>query len=87
MKVRLGYDPMGKMEPRDVVNAKDGWSEYTLEDGSVIRAKAVVLDVKRAVDQFNAEGDPVYVMQLAFVNQLVVPDNLKKPVPPQKKTS
>ncbi len=74
----LGYNPAGRMEPRDVVASKDGWSEYTLDDGSVLRAKAAVLDVKRAVDQFNADGDPVYVMQLTVVNQVKAPEHLRK---------
>jgi hypothetical protein len=66
------------MEPRDVVGSKDGWSEYTLEDGSVIRAKAVILDVKRAVDQYSHDGNPLYILQFAFVNQVQAPDALKK---------
>jgi S-adenosylhomocysteine hydrolase len=77
-QIGLGYDPTGKMEPKDIVNAKEGWSEYTLDDGSVIRVKGVLLDIKRALNQFNAEGDPVYVMQLALVHQLRAPDQLKK---------
>jgi len=41
----------------------------TLQDGTVLRGKVAVLDVKRAVGQFNVEGDPVYVLQLTMVNQ------------------
>ena len=74
----LGYDPKGKMEPRDVVESKEGWSEYILADGSKIRIKGVLLDAKRAVNQFNPEGDPIYVMQITMVQQLVAPDKLKK---------
>jgi hypothetical protein len=74
----LGYNPAGRMETRDVVGSKDGWSEYTLDDGSVLRAKAIVLDVKRAVDQFNLDGDPIYVMQLTVVNQVKAPEHLRK---------
>jgi hypothetical protein len=77
-QVSLGYDPTGEMEPTDITSTKEGWSEYTLNDGSVIRAKAVLLDVKRAVGQHAPDGNPIYVMQFAFVNQLKVPDNLKK---------
>ena len=66
------------MEQRDVVHSKDGWSEYTLDDGSIIRLKAVILDVKKAVGQYNLEGDPVYVMQQTIVTNLKAPDDLKK---------
>lgn len=74
----LGYDPSGKMEQRSITGMKDGWSEYTLDDGSLIKVKSVIIDVKRAVDQYNAEGDPVYVLQLAFVNNITAPDHLKR---------
>lgn len=74
----MGYDPTGPMEPVDIVSSRDGWSEFTLQDGSIIRAKAAVLDVKRAIGQFNPEGDPVYVLQLTMVNQVKAPPHLKK---------
>ena len=79
MQISLGYDPRGKMEPRDVVGSKEGWSEYTLSDGSVIRIKAALLDAKRAVDQYSDDGNPIYVYQFAVVNQVNAPDKLKKP--------
>lgn len=74
----LGYDPKGPKESVDIESSKDGWSEYTLSDGTVIRAKAVVLDVKKMVGQHNADGEPVYELQLTMVNQVRVPDKLKK---------
>jgi hypothetical protein len=74
----LGYDPKGKMELVDVVSSKEGWSEFTLSDGSVIRLKSVLLEVKRAVGQYTIEGDPIYVMQSAQVNQVKAPEELRK---------
>ena len=78
MQVQLGYDPKGPSEPIDIVSSKDGWSEFTLADGTVVRAKAAVLDVKKMVGQYTPEGEPIYVLQLTVVNQTRVPDNLKK---------
>jgi S-adenosylhomocysteine hydrolase len=73
-----GYDPTGPSEPVDIVSSKEGWSEFTLQDGTVIRAKAVLLDVKKMINQFNAEGDPIYLMQMIMANQTRVPTSLKK---------
>src|SRR5580700_3672911 len=72
IQVQLGYDPKGKSEPVDIVSSKDGWSEYTLADGTVVRTKAAVLDVKIAIGQYNPEGDPIYIVQAAVINQAIV---------------
>lgn len=77
-QVVLGYNPNGPKEPVDIVSSKEGWSEFTLADGTVLRAKAVVLDVRKLVDQYNQDGEPIYEMQLTMVNQARVPDQLKK---------
>jgi hypothetical protein len=78
MQVQLGYDPTGPSEQIDIVSSKDGWSEYTLQDETVIRAKAVVLDAKKMIGQFNAQGEPIYVLQLTMINQVKAPAHLKK---------
>jgi hypothetical protein len=78
MGVLLGYDPKGPKESVDIESSKDGWSEFTLADGTVIRAKAVLLDVKKMVGQYNADGEPIYELQITMVNQARVPDKLKK---------
>jgi hypothetical protein len=78
ISVQLGYDPKGPSEAVDIISSKDGWSEYMLADGTVIRAKGVVLDVKKMIGQFNAEGEPIYVLQLTMINQARVPERLKK---------
>ena len=63
----LGYDPTGKIEQVDIVGSKDGWSEYTLTDGTILRVKAAVFDVKSAVGQYSPDGDPIYLVQSAIV--------------------
>jgi hypothetical protein len=75
----LGYDPMGPMEQRSVVASKEGWSEYTLDDGTILLTRNAIIDVKRAVGQYNlANGDPVYVVQGASLINTMAPDHLKK---------
>jgi hypothetical protein len=74
----LGYDPTGKIEQVDIVGSKDGWSEYTLNDGTVLRVKAAVFDVKSAVGQYAPDGDPIYLVQSAMVIQVKAPESLKR---------
>lgn len=82
-QLALGYDPKSRMEPRDIVSSKEAWSEYTLDDGSIIRVKGVLLDAKRAVNQFSPDGDPLYVMQITMVNQLRASEKLRKDYKPE----
>lgn len=77
-QVPAAFDPAGETKPVDIESSKDGWSEYTLVDGTVLRVKAAVLDVKRALDQYDPSGNPIYLVQATFVTQLRVPDNLKR---------
>jgi hypothetical protein len=79
-QIQLGYDPKGPRESIDIVGSKDGWSEFTLADGTILRTKAVVLDVKKMVGQYNPEGEPIYEMQLTMVSQSRAPEKLKKKV-------
>jgi hypothetical protein len=60
-------DPTGKMkemlgESMDIVESKEPWSEYILEDGTKIKAKQAVVNIVR-LDQKNADGTPVYMLQ------------------------
>ena len=47
-------------------------------DGAIIRSKRVILDVKKMIGQYDADGDPIYILQLTIVNKVRVPDKLKK---------
>ncbi len=78
LSLDFGYDPRGPWQPVDIVSTKEGWSEFALEDGTIIRAKAVLLEVKKMTGQFNAEGEPIYQMQIIMANQARVPNRLKK---------
>src|SRR5437016_1267693 len=46
-QLMLGYNPNGPSKQRDIVSVKNGWSEYELDDGTTIRTKGVLVDVKR----------------------------------------
>jgi hypothetical protein len=81
-KVRFPL-PGGQMaegEEIAVDESSERWSEFKLSDGTTMRVKAVVSSVLRLEGQFDALGQPLYVVKsttaVAVVN---VPDNLRKP--------
>jgi hypothetical protein len=49
-------------ESMDIIEFKEPWAEYVLEDGTKIKAKQAVLNIVR-LDQKNPDGTPVYVLQ------------------------
>jgi hypothetical protein len=54
------------------------WNDYTLEDGSSIRMKAVVSEIVRLDGEYDAEGNPIYLVKSTNVLVIKAPDNLKK---------
>jgi hypothetical protein len=74
--------PDGKTVEGTEVLIKDSsepWSELRLEDGTVMRLKAVVASVIRVDGQFDQEGNPVYVVKATHAVSLVdVPESLRK---------
>jgi hypothetical protein len=67
----LGYDPNRPMEQKSIVRMKDGWSEYELDDGTVLKTRTAIVDVKRAVGQYSP-------IQAASVINTEAPEHLKK---------
>ncbi len=59
--------------------SSEKWSEFTLEDGTVFRGRVSIVSAVRVDDQYDAEGNPLYVLnttpQIAIIS---VPDDLKK---------
>ncbi len=46
-----------------IVNSQEKMSEYTLDDGTTLRAKLVVTGIVRLKNQWDNDGHPVYVIQ------------------------
>ena len=58
---------------------KESVGEYVLEDGSIIRFAAVPTAVYRIDGQYNADGNPVYlVLHGTVVTPLHTPTELRK---------
>ena len=58
-------------ESMDILESKEPWSEYILEDGIKIKAKQAVVNIVK-LDQKNPDGTPVYVLQSQQM-MLVIP--------------
>jgi hypothetical protein len=65
-----------------IVESTERWSEFTLEDGTVLRFKMVIAAFIRSDNEYDPEGNPVYGIKGApQVNFLQLPENLKKQRP------
>jgi hypothetical protein len=75
-------DPSGKeVDAVDVpiTDSTERWNDYTLEDGTVVRSKLVAMGIARIDDQFDVDGNPIYLFKGSITQVLVsVPDKLKK---------
>ena len=63
--------------PIDVHQSSERWNEYFLEDGSVLKMKLILKKVFRVENEFDGEGNPVYVMQSTNVTSVSAPKDLK----------
>jgi hypothetical protein len=62
-----------------VAESTEKWSEFTLEDGTVIRMKATLVSAARVKGEYDSQGNPVYVMNLASaIGFASVPEKLLK---------
>ena len=76
----FGVPPvMGQLEQRRITNVKEGITEYTLDDGSILKVKPVVVDVRRAIDQYGVDGKPLYILTLTNITETTSPTRLLRP--------
>lgn len=62
-----------------VSESTERWSEFTLEDGTIVRAKQSLVSCVRLDDKYDDEGKPIYVARGAPVITIAsVPDNLRQ---------
>jgi hypothetical protein len=73
--------PPAVLDARRVVRSSEGWSEYKLDDGTVLKIRSVLVDVKRAKDQYGIDGKPTYFMTLTNVTEATTPARLMRPTP------
>jgi hypothetical protein len=77
-KIRI--EGLGEVEADQVEfrPLQEFWNEYHLDDGSTLRLKLVVTAVYRIPDQFDAEGNPTYLVNSTNVMAVDAPEDLRK---------
>ena len=65
-------------ETVDVTQASERWNEYLLDDGTILKVKLVLTNVYRIEGQFDADGNPVYILQSTNVVSTNAPNDLQK---------
>lgn len=74
----VAINPFGPTEPRRITRNKIQDSEFVLEDGTKIIVRPLVGDVRRAIDQFNVHGEPLYFLTIGNTLTTKAPKSLHK---------
>ncbi len=79
-KRRINLPGLGVTEVETVGFRETGeyWNEYLLDDGTLVRIKLVVGSVYRVPDKYDAEGNPMYVINSTNVVKIDAPDELRE---------
>lgn len=70
--------PSRDAELVEVQQSSEQWNQYLLGDGSVVRMKTVVTEVWRLIDEYDQEGNPVYLVRSRNVLAVTTPDEMRK---------
>jgi hypothetical protein len=65
-----------------IADHTERWSDYELEDGTIIKVKQVPLEILKVIDHYDPDGNPLYVLKAQpIVNVSYVPEKLKRKTP------
>jgi hypothetical protein len=77
-KVKVPYqDKMVDGEEISFKEIQEQWNEYDLSDGTKLKIKLLLVKVVR-IDEYNAQGEPVYVVATQNALNASAPEELKK---------
>jgi len=62
----------------DFKTVKEDWNEYDLDDGTRIKLKSVASNIVRLPNEFDNEGNPVYMVKSSNVMTVSAPERLKR---------
>lgn len=82
MRKKMKVPPHGQLKDVEMVavsDSKENWSEYYLSDGTSLRMKVVMTEVWRVVDEYDQEGNPIYITKSANVLTIIAAEGLRRP--------
>ena len=56
-----------------VKSSRESWSDYLMEDGTVIRLKVILTDAIKLENEYDADGTPVYVLKYTMISAVSAP--------------
>jgi hypothetical protein len=70
--------PLKDAELMEVTKSDEKWSTYDLDDGSQLRMRTIVAEIWRVLNEYDADGNPMYVLKAQGTLSVIAPDGLKK---------
>lgn len=64
--------------PIEVTSSNENWNNYLLDDGTTLKLKVVVTGIARIDDEYDAEGNPIYIMKSTNVLGVDAPEKLQR---------
>ena len=61
-----------------VLKSTEHTNTYELADGSVLSMRTLVTEIWRVVDQYDAEGNPLYIAKSGNLMTVSAPESLRK---------
>lgn len=60
--------------------ANEPWTEYQLEDGTIVRVRVIMVRAVKRDGQFNDQGAPLYDLEMQQIVNVDAPSELCRPV-------
>lgn len=80
IRIKLPDGREADATPVEINQASEQWGHYLLDDGSTLKVKLVVTKISRIDNEYDVEGNPVYIFQSTNVTSVNSPEHLKKKV-------
>ena len=77
-RIQLPNGQEVEVEPIGFRSNAEHWNEYLLDDGTVVKLKPVVTDILRVEGEYDANGNPAYIIQSTNVTAVDAPEQLRR---------